>query len=127
MMSKGEIIVVNDRSVLKEMGFEVPIEGSEYKYQKSLPTQEKADIAIRAAANMPDEVAARFMVIGDASQFIEKIDEYVKAGARLIIIRDVIGQYLYGSVDKARDTFEFFAKKIIPYFKGKERKKTKPS
>jgi alkanesulfonate monooxygenase SsuD/methylene tetrahydromethanopterin reductase-like flavin-dependent oxidoreductase (luciferase family) len=122
---KAEIIVVNDRRVLKEMGFDVLIDGSEYKYQKSLPTQERADIASRAASSMPDEIAAEFMVIGDSSQLIEKIDRYIRAGARHVIIRDVIGQYLFGSVDKAEETFRLFAQKVIPYFKGETEKKAK--
>jgi alkanesulfonate monooxygenase SsuD/methylene tetrahydromethanopterin reductase-like flavin-dependent oxidoreductase (luciferase family) len=74
---------------------------------------------------MPDEIAAEFMVIGDSSQLIEKIDRYIRAGARHVIIRDVIGQYLFGSVDKAEETFRLFAQKVIPYFKGETEKKAK--
>jgi alkanesulfonate monooxygenase SsuD/methylene tetrahydromethanopterin reductase-like flavin-dependent oxidoreductase (luciferase family) len=105
------------------MGFEVPIEGSDYKYQKTLPTQERADAATKAAANMPDEIASEFMTIGDATQFIEKIDQYVKAGARHIAIRDVVGQYLFGSLQRGEDTLKLFNRKIIPYFKVTTKKK----
>ncbi len=122
---KPEILVLVGRNVLKEMGFEVSIEGSDYKYQKTLPTQEKADIAANAAAGMPDEIAAEFMTIGDAGQFIEKIDQFIKAGARHITVRDVVGQYLYGSLDRGEETLKMFSRKIMPYFKETTKKKRK--
>lgn len=122
---KAEVLVLTDRKVLEKMGFEVPIKGAEYKYQRTLPTQERADAAATAAENMPDEVVAQFMTIGDANQFIEKIDQFVKAGARHIAIRDVIGQYLFGSLDRGEETLRLFAKKIIPYFRGTVKGKRK--
>jgi len=122
---KPEILVLVGRNVLKEMGFEVTIEGSDYKYQKTLPTQEQAEIAAKAAAGMSDEIAAEFMTIGDANQFIEKIDQFIKAGARHITVRDVVGQYVFGSLDRGEETLKMFSKKIIPYFKGTAKKTKK--
>jgi alkanesulfonate monooxygenase SsuD/methylene tetrahydromethanopterin reductase-like flavin-dependent oxidoreductase (luciferase family) len=116
---KPEILVIVDRSVLKNMGFTVPIQGADYKYQKTLPTQEKAALAAEAAKAMPDSVAADFIIMGDASQLIEEIDQYVKAGARQVVIRDVIGQYLTGSLRQEEQTLKLFSQKIIPYFKEK--------
>jgi len=115
---KPEIVVLVGRSVLKEMGFEVAIEGSDYKYQKTLPTEEKAKIAADAAKDMPYEIVSEFMTVGGADQFIERIDKFIKAGARHITVRDVIGQYLYGSLPKGEETLKFFSKKVIPYFRG---------
>jgi alkanesulfonate monooxygenase SsuD/methylene tetrahydromethanopterin reductase-like flavin-dependent oxidoreductase (luciferase family) len=105
------------------MGFEVPIEGSDYKYQKTLPTQEKADMVAQAAKDMPYEIASKFMTIGDANQVIEQVDQYIKAGARHITIRDVIGQYVYGSLERGEETLKMFSRKVIPYFKGTTKKK----
>jgi len=120
---KPEILVLVDRKVLKEMGFEVTIEGSDYKYQKTMPTEEKAQIAAKAAENMPYEIVSEFMTVGGASQFIERIDQFMKAGARHIAVRDVIGQYVYGSLERGEETLKMFARKIIPYFKGTKKKK----
>jgi len=123
---RTEIFVLVDRSIFKEMGFEVQIEGSEYKYQRTLPTQEKADVAAEAASKMPYEITSKFMTIGDASQFIEQIDDYIKAGARHFAVRDVIGQYVYGSVDRGQETLKFLSKKVIPYFRGTSKNKKRP-
>jgi phthiodiolone/phenolphthiodiolone dimycocerosates ketoreductase len=114
---KPEILVIVDRSVLEDMGFTVPIQGTDYKYQKTLPTQDAGEHAAEAAKAMPDSVAADFMIMGDAGQLIEKIDQYLKAGARQIVIRDVIGQYLTGSLRQEEQTLKLFSQKIIPYFK----------
>jgi hypothetical protein len=65
------------------------------------------------------------MTIGDANQFIEKIDQFIKAGARHITVRDVVGQYLFGSLDRGEETLKMFSKKIIPYFKGPAKKTKK--
>ena len=124
---KPEIVVLVGRNVLKEMGFEVAIEGSDYKYQKTLPTQEKADIVAKAAESMPYEIASKFMTIGDANQVIEQIDQYIKAGARHITLRDVVGQYVYGSLERGEETLKMFARKVVPYFKGTTKKRKRRS
>jgi alkanesulfonate monooxygenase SsuD/methylene tetrahydromethanopterin reductase-like flavin-dependent oxidoreductase (luciferase family) len=124
--TRTEAVVLTDPKVLKEMGFEVPPEYTiDHKYQRIMPTREMAEFVTGVAAKMPDEVLDKFMAIGDADQLIERINDFIKAGARHIAIRDTVGESAFLSIDRLEKTLQVFHRKVIPYFKGTTRRTKK--
>jgi alkanesulfonate monooxygenase SsuD/methylene tetrahydromethanopterin reductase-like flavin-dependent oxidoreductase (luciferase family) len=116
---KAEILVLNRRDLLKNMGYEVKsAENIDYDYQHVLATHESATVAATLSADMPDEVAAQFMLVGSPDDCIETIERFVKLGAKHVVVRDAIGQYLFGSVEKGEETLRNIGQNVIPYFRN---------
>jgi alkanesulfonate monooxygenase SsuD/methylene tetrahydromethanopterin reductase-like flavin-dependent oxidoreductase (luciferase family) len=114
---KAEILVLNHRNVLKDLGYRFTVpQDFDYSYQHVLATEDAAAIAAKAAEAMPDDVATQFMASGDVDDCLETVAKFVESGATHIALRDVVGQYLYGSVQKAEATLRAFKRRIIPYF-----------
>jgi len=118
---KPEILMSTHRKLLKELGFEVPIPSEVvYAYQKSPPTVEVASLVSKAAEKMPDSVAEQFLCVGTPDEVIARIEEFTRVGATHIVVKDIIGLYMFASLDKLQPTIKAFSKKIIPYFEGKK-------
>jgi phthiodiolone/phenolphthiodiolone dimycocerosates ketoreductase len=116
---KGEIVVLNRKELLKTMGYEVKVsETADYAYQHVLATQESAATASALSAEMPDELAMQFMLTGSDEDCIQKIETFTKLGATHFVVRDAIGQYLFGSVERGEETLRRLARNIIPHFKN---------
>jgi phthiodiolone/phenolphthiodiolone dimycocerosates ketoreductase len=119
---RTDALVTTDSKVLKEMGFEVPSEYTrDHKYQRMVPTKETADFVNSVAAKMPDEVVDRFVAIGDSDQLIDRINEYIKVGARHIVIRDTIGEITFLSVDRLEKTLQLLNREVLPYFRENQK------
>jgi phthiodiolone/phenolphthiodiolone dimycocerosates ketoreductase len=116
---KPEICILNHRNLLKEIGYELKIgKEMDYAYQHVLATQEAAKVAAFIAEEMSDDVASQFMLVGSADECIEKINQFVEIGATHIVLRDAIGQYLFGSVEKGEETLRELKHSIMAYFRS---------
>lgn len=103
--------------LLRRMGYQTKAPGTaDYSYQHVLGTTQAAEMAASTSEEMPDEIAEQFMLTGSPDNCIEKIDKFAKLGSTHIVLRDVIGQYIFGSVDKGEETMKELGQKVIPYF-----------
>lgn len=118
---KPEILMLTHRKLLKKLGFEVPIPPEViYAYQKSPPTVEVASLVSKAAEKIPDSVAEQFLGVGTPDEIIAKIEKFIRVGATHIVIKDIIGLYMFASLDKLQSTIKVFGEKIIPHFKERK-------
>lgn len=97
--------------ILKEAGYEIelPEKMVPTPYYRLLPTSEDLGKASSYAERIPMEAVIEFSVAGTVDECIEKIEEYVKAGARHI---DLINMG-----PDLRRVMEIYGKEIIPRFK----------
>lgn len=100
------------KEVLEEAGYEVelPKELSSLCYPKWFPTNEWKQKITRYQELVPTEAAIEFSIAGTAHDCVDKIDEYVKAGAKHFILLDA-GNYKDQS--KVR---ELYRQEILPRF-----------
>jgi len=116
-MIKPEIAVLNHRDLLGKMGYQMkPAGRADYSYQHVLGTTQAAKMAASLSEEMPDEIAEQFMLTGSPDSCIEKIDKFAALGATHIVLRDAIGQYVFGSVDRGEETMKELGQKVLPYF-----------
>jgi phthiodiolone/phenolphthiodiolone dimycocerosates ketoreductase len=117
---KPEIIMLTHRKTLKELGFEVPIpETVDYSYQRAPPIEQVVEYPRKAAEAMPDKIAEKFLAVGTPDEVIAGIEKFLKAGAKNVVIKDLIGLYVTGDVRKLEEQIKLIGEKVIPYFKEK--------
>jgi len=114
---KTEILITTHRKVLSELGYDVkgPV-GFDYTYQRVVAQESVGDRAGDVAADMPDRVAEKFVVVGDVDEVIGGIEKFIRAGAGHIVLRDIIGMSIETSLVRAEETLKTFGEKIIPHF-----------
>lgn len=118
---KPEILMLTHRKLLKELGYEVSVSSeATYAYQKSPPTEEVVSLVSKEALKMPDSVAEQFLGVGTPDEIIAKVDRFVQAGATHIVIKDILGLYMFASLERLRQTMKAVEEKIMPYFKEKK-------
>ena len=71
----------------------------------------------KIAQQIPDEFAEQFMVLGKPEEFIERIDQYIKAGATNILLWDWVAEGLNRSPKMAEENLRIFNNKVMKYFK----------
>jgi len=103
-------MIVNPR-ILKEAGYEIefPEEMGPIAYSRLLPTSEILGKISSYAERIPLEAVIEFSVAGTVDNCIEKIEEYVKAGAKHIDLINV--------GPDPRRVMKIYGKEIIPRFK----------
>lgn len=108
---KAQIIPTPD--LLMEAGYNVQIPKNlqSLSYFKALPDPEWIEKFLAYSELVPREAAIDFSVVGTVNDCIEKISEYVRAGAKHIL--------LINAGPDPRQTLKFYSEKIIPYFKAK--------
>jgi len=76
--------LVRERYALRLMGFQLPHTGK--TFQNTLATESEKTASSQAYAEIPDDVALRFLACGSASSWIERVEEFKSAGATHVII-----------------------------------------
>jgi len=104
-------IMIAHPEILKEAGYEIelPEKMGSMAYHRLLPTSEDLGKISVYVDRIPVEAAIEFSVVGTVDECIEKIGEYVKAGAEHI---DLINLG-----PDPRQVMEIYGKEIIPRFK----------
>jgi len=104
-------IMIAHPEILKEAGYEIelPEKMGSMAYHRLLPTSEDLGKISMYVDRIPVEAAIEFSVVGTVDECIEKIGEYVKAGAEHI---DLINLG-----PDPRQVMEIYGKEIIPRFK----------
>jgi len=109
---KAQIIPAPE--LLIEAGYNVEMSENirSISYFKALLDQEWIEKLLAYSELIPKEAAIEFSIAGTADDCIEKINEYIKAGARHII--------LVNAGPDPKQTLKVYSEKIIPHFKEKE-------
>ena len=76
--------LVRERYALRLMGFQLPHTGK--TFQNTLATESEKTASSQAYAEIPEDVALRFLACGSASSWIERVEEFKSAGATHVII-----------------------------------------
>jgi phthiodiolone/phenolphthiodiolone dimycocerosates ketoreductase len=111
---KVEMLITLHSSVLKEMGFVAPAEDIDYKYQRIIASESIGDRASEVAMGIPDDLVRNFLVMGSASEIIEGLARYAKAGVQHFVIKDIVGMSLMTKLKEAERTLRVFHEKVIP-------------
>jgi len=111
---KSEIVILTNPNKLKKMGGRMEENNQEqFSYQKSTASKEDGERAQRLGDAISDELASKFLVIGDEEQCTDQLQMYVKSGATHLIVRDLL--WAYGLQD-FHETMIRVGSKIIPSF-----------
>jgi len=105
--------VIPSPELLLEAGYDVelPDDLRSLSYFKALADSEWVEKFLAFGNLIPREAAIDFSVAGTARDCIDKIDEYVRTGAKHILLINV--------GPDPRKVVKFYGEEIIPYFKGK--------
>lgn len=103
-------MIVPTPELLKEAGYDVEVseELSSLSYIDLLPTGEWMDKFLRYAEFIPTKAAVDFSIAGTTQQCLDKIEEFVKAGVRHLI--------LINMGPNPRQVMEIYSKEILPRF-----------
>jgi 5,10-methylenetetrahydromethanopterin reductase len=103
--------IIPSPALLTEAGYDVelPENLKSISYFKALPNPEWIEKFLAYSELIPNEAAIEFSIVGTANDCIEKINEYVKAGAMHII--------LVNAGPDPKETLKIYSEKILPYFK----------
>ncbi len=98
--------------LLKEAGYEVelPKELKSYSYLDWMPTSECVELVTRYAEFVPKEAAIEASIAGTTEDCIDKIDEFIKAGVKHLILGNV--------GPNPSKVIEIYHKEILPRFIG---------
>jgi alkanesulfonate monooxygenase SsuD/methylene tetrahydromethanopterin reductase-like flavin-dependent oxidoreductase (luciferase family) len=104
--------IIPEPKLLLEAGYnvELPEDLRSMSFFKALADSEWVGKFLAYSELIPKEAAIEFSVAGTVDDCIEKIDEYVKAGARHIL--------LINAGPDPRYVLKIYGEKIIPYFKS---------
>ncbi len=112
-VNKMKLLLAIERNTIKSLGHDVTIPvGYSVQNVYGLGTGRicsESDVT-EAANEIPDNVVHQFSAIGSEDNCIEKIQNFIEAGARHIAIRDL--------GPNVASTLETFNRKIMPHFKG---------
>jgi 5,10-methylenetetrahydromethanopterin reductase len=105
--------IIPSPELLKEAGYDIEIPESlqSIPYFKALPNSEWIEKFLAYSELIPNEAVIEFSIAGKVNDCIEKIDEYIKAGAKHILLANV--------GPDPKQTLKLYSERIIPYFKEK--------
>jgi len=103
-------MIVPSPELLKEAGYavELPEELSSLSYTDMLPTGEWMEKFSRYGELIPTKAVVDFSIAGTTQQCIDKIEEFVKAGVKHLILINL--------GPNPRQVMEIYSKEIIPRF-----------
>ena len=110
---KAEIIALTSSSRLAKLGQIDAQALMDHSYQKCLASKADAELASRLGSNMPDSMANKFLVTGNVRACIERLEELVNAGARHLIIRNMLWA---SRLEDFHTTLDRIGKDVIPAF-----------
>ena len=102
----AKALLIVERSILRSFGYDIP---KELSGQHCLATQTTLEKVIEISKDVPENIAQECFCIGGVEDCIELIEQYRKAGADQIAIRD-IGR-------NPEKTLKIFRSRIIPLYK----------
>jgi len=115
---KHVILILNNIKSLIKLGLELDNpDNIDLSYQTILAKQDAVKESAKIAQQIPDEFTEQFMVLGTSEEFIEKIDQYKKAGATNIFLWDWVAEGLNRSPKMAEENLRIFNNKVMKYFK----------
>ncbi|MEM3730966.1 MAG: LLM class flavin-dependent oxidoreductase [Candidatus Bathyarchaeia archaeon] len=103
--------IIPSPEILLEAGYniELPEDLQSLSYFKAFPSDEWIEKFVRFGELVPKEAAIEFSVVGSPEDCIERINEYVKAGIKHVL--------LINAGPDPRKALELYAKEIIPHFR----------
>jgi alkanesulfonate monooxygenase SsuD/methylene tetrahydromethanopterin reductase-like flavin-dependent oxidoreductase (luciferase family) len=103
--------VIPSVELLREGGYdiELPEELRSLSYFKAFPDAEWIEKFLRFGELIPMEAAIEFSVVGTIEDCISKIDEYIKAGAKHLLLINI--------GPDPRRALELYSREIIPQFR----------
>jgi phthiodiolone/phenolphthiodiolone dimycocerosates ketoreductase len=110
---KPEIVVLTGGRRLTSLGYKVDSDSGDYSYQKCLASEDDAEEARRLGSGIPDDLARRFLVVGDPDRCVDRLQELVGAGAQHLIIRDMLWA---NRMEDFHHTLKVVGRDIIPSF-----------
>ncbi len=111
---KSEIIVLNSPTRLAKLGYVLdPVTPLDYSYQRTVASTADAQRALRLGAGLPDNIANRFLIAGNSETCVARLEEFSKAGARHLIIRNMLWA---NKLEDFKDTLRRVGREIIPAF-----------
>lgn len=110
IMERGKRALVMERRILKTLHYELSIP-NHVLIQRYIPTRESWSLLERLKDEVPPEVVDMISVYGTVDDCIDKIENYIKAGARHI--------FIYNVNPNVDETIKHYGETIIPYFKEK--------
>ena len=103
-------LIVPSPQLLREAGYEIEFkEEMKCVFSELLPTVEGIETFARYAEKIPLEAAVEFSIAGTTDDCIEKVDEYLKAGVKHLLLINL--------GPDPRRVVEIYGGKIIPRFK----------
>ena len=107
-----KVYLLSRPRLLEAIGIKPPTYEFEMTY-KLVMNPETMKRYMEEIEKIPDEAVERCAaLIGDPDTIIEKVEEYIKAGVKHIVVN------FFVSPARLRETCEYFANTVIRYFKG---------
>jgi alkanesulfonate monooxygenase SsuD/methylene tetrahydromethanopterin reductase-like flavin-dependent oxidoreductase (luciferase family) len=110
---KAEIVVLTSSTRLAKLGHDVDAQTMDYSYQKCLASNEDTELANKLGSSLPDSVAEQFLVSVNVRVCIERLEELVNAGARHLIIRNMLWA---NRLEDFHSTLDRIGREVIPAF-----------
>ena len=108
-LSSSKTALVLERSLLREMNYRLTLPAS-ISIQRGIFTKDTMALLDRAIIQVPDRAAEQICAFGTADDCITKLEQYVKAGAKHILISN------QGPDERA--TLDAIANEVIPYLRS---------
>jgi len=108
VMLGGKAALIAEQDLLQEMGYDIPLPKSA-SIRTGIYTRQTVRQLEETMPKIPDEAVEQISAFGTAEDCISKIEEFVKAGARHILVSN------QGPDEKV--TLDSFSREIIPYFR----------
>lgn len=102
-------LIAPSPQLLREAGYEIEVPEEICSFSELLPTGRGIEAFARYGASIPTEAAVDFSIAGTTDDCIEKIDEYVRAGVKHLLLINL--------GPDPRRVMEIYSKEIIPRFR----------
>jgi phthiodiolone/phenolphthiodiolone dimycocerosates ketoreductase len=118
---KNQLLTSPDR-YFRDYGISHPLGNDFYGALEYIPTRYNKETLLEAYKKIPVDMCKDFFVYGTPENIIEKIEEYIKVGAKHIII---VNYTTLCDINKANSSY-ICIKKVLDYFKEEQSKLVEP-
>ena len=88
---KPEIVLHTSAQRLRSLGYDINADKStNYSFQRCVASEQDGKKAKELGELLPDKIAEKFVVAGRPEQCVAQLQDLVQAGARNLIIRDML-------------------------------------
>ncbi len=98
----------------EELGYRHPLGEKSVPFSDYVPTRYGREQVIKALEKVPVEVCERYTLNGTPDDIIKKLEEYLKAGLRHVVLWNIT---FFGDMKKVRPSFTAMSR-ILEYIKG---------